>query len=75
MQFEFGEDSTSPVKVASAKDDPIDVESIADRIITAEFDSEDERDAFLQPHVQPTNISEYAGPTVVDARAGVESDD
>ena len=75
VQFEFGEDGTSPVKVASSEETPIDVEAIADRIITAEFDSDADREAFLQPHVQPTNISEYAGPTVVDTRAGVESDD
>ncbi|SEF92240.1 DNA-directed RNA polymerase, subunit A' [Halobellus limi] len=76
VQFEFGEDGTSPVKVSSSEDNPIDVENVADRILDAEFESEAEKERFLGRQEQPTNISEYAGPGLDKARnLGVESDD
>ncbi|MFD1685459.1 DNA-directed RNA polymerase subunit A' [Halobellus litoreus] len=76
VQFEFGEDGTSPVKVSSSEDNPIDVENVADRILDAEFSSEEEKERFLGRQEQPTNISEYAGPGLDKARnLGVESDD
>jgi len=76
VQFEFGEDGTSPVKVSSSEDNPIDVENVADRILDAEFTSEKEKEEFLGRKELPTNISEYAGPGLDKARnLGVESDD
>ncbi|MFB6092539.1 MAG: DNA-directed RNA polymerase subunit A' [Haloquadratum sp.] len=76
VQFEFGEDGTSPVKVSSSEENPIDVENIADRILDAEFDSEAEKERFLGRKEQPTNISEYAGPGLDKAQGlEVESDD
>jgi DNA-directed RNA polymerase subunit A' len=76
VQFEFGEDGTSPVKVSSAEDNPVDVETVADRILDAEFDSDVEKREFLGRKEQPTNISEYAGPGLDKAQSlEVESDD
>jgi DNA-directed RNA polymerase subunit A' len=76
VQFEFGEDGTSPVKVSSSEDNPVDVENVADRILDAEFDSEAEKREFLGRKEQPTNISEYAGPGLDKAQSlEVESDD
>ncbi|MGQ4556611.1 DNA-directed RNA polymerase subunit A' [Halobellus sp. GM3] len=76
VQFEFGEDGTSPVKVSSSEDNPIDVENVADRILDAEFTSEAEKERFLGRKQRPTNISEYAGPGLDKAGGvGVESDD
>jgi DNA-directed RNA polymerase subunit A' len=76
VQFEFGEDGTSPVKVSSNDDNPIDVEGIADRVIEAEFDSEVEKERFLGREEPPTNLSEYAGPGLNKAQGmEVESDD
>ncbi|WP_135827758.1 DNA-directed RNA polymerase subunit A' [Halorussus halobius] len=76
VQFEFGEDGTSPVKVAHDADTAIDVDQIADRVIESEFDSEDERLEFLGEKARPTNLSEHAEtPTVADRVTGVESDD
>jgi len=76
VQFEFGEDGTSPVKVSSSEDNPVDVENVADRILDAEFDSETEKREFLGRKEQPTNISEYAGPGLDKAQSlEVESDD
>jgi len=76
VQFEFGEDGTSPVKVSSNDDNPIDVEGIADRVIEAEFDSEAEKERFLGRKEPPTNLSEYAGPGLNKAQGmEVESDD
>ncbi|PSP54624.1 DNA-directed RNA polymerase subunit A', partial [Halobacteriales archaeon QS_1_67_19] len=69
VQFEFGEDGTSPVKVSSTEEDTIDVDQIADRIIEEEFDSEERKREFLGEKQPPTNLSEH-----VDARQ-VESDD
>ena len=76
VQFEFGEDGTSPVKVSSSEDNPVDVENVADRILDAEFGSEAEKAQFLGRKENPTNISEYAGPGLDKAQSlEVESDD
>ena len=76
VQFEFGEDGTSPVKVSSSEENPVDVENVADRILDAEFDSEVEKAQFLGRQEDPTNISEYAGPGLDKAQSlEVESDD
>ncbi|MFB6095596.1 MAG: DNA-directed RNA polymerase subunit A', partial [Halodesulfurarchaeum sp.] len=69
VQFEFGEDGTSPVEVSSAEETEIDVEQIADRILEAEFEDESEKAEFLGKKEPPTNLSEH-GPTWE-----VESDD
>jgi DNA-directed RNA polymerase subunit A' len=55
VQFEFGEDGTSPVKVSSSENPDIDVEGIADSVLSAEF--EDEGSEFLGRDTQ-TNLSE-----------------
>jgi DNA-directed RNA polymerase subunit A' len=61
VQFEFGEDGTSPVEVSSAEEDPaVDVEDIAERVLESEFDSDDELDRFLGGRAEPTNLSEHA---------------
>jgi DNA-directed RNA polymerase subunit A' len=76
VQFEFGEDGTSPVKVSSNDDNPIDVEGIADRVVEAEFDSDADKERFLGGREPPTNLSEYAGPGLNKAQGmEVESDD
>jgi DNA-directed RNA polymerase subunit A' len=76
VQFEFGEDSTSPVKVSSSEDNDIDVGHIADRILDNEFADEAEKARFLGTQEPPTNLSEYAGPGLNKAGGqGVESDD
>ncbi|XVH32995.1 DNA-directed RNA polymerase subunit A' [Haloferacaceae archaeon DSL9] len=72
VQFEFGEDGTSPVRVSSKADNAIDVGRIADRIVDAEFDSDADKEAFLGRREPPTNLSEHAEPRVY---GGVESDD
>ncbi len=72
VQFEFGEDGTSPVKVSSKADTEIDVDRIADRIIDSEFDSEAEKAAFLGSEPLPTNLSEHADERRLE---GVSSDD
>ncbi|WP_433626833.1 DNA-directed RNA polymerase subunit A' [Halomicrococcus sp. NG-SE-24] len=69
VQFEFGEDGTSPVQVSSSEENPIDVEDIADRIIEEEFDDSTRKEEFLGERTPPTNLSEHA-----DARQ-VRSDD
>jgi len=78
VQFEFGEDGTSPVKVSSSETEGIDVDRIADRVVDAEFDSPEEKERFLGRSEPPTNLSEYAGPGLDKAQGlnpGVESDD
>jgi len=60
VQFEFGEDGTSPVKVSSTSDNDIDVDRIADRVLEAEFADEAEKAAFLGREEPPTNLSEHA---------------
>jgi len=72
VQFEFGEDGTSPVKVSSSEDFEVDVEGITDRVLEAEFASDDEKEAFLSPSEPPTNLSEHTDSAVVSE---VESDD
>ncbi|MFC5277522.1 DNA-directed RNA polymerase subunit A' [Halorubrum rubrum] len=76
VQFEFGEDGTSPIKVSSGEGDGIDVDGIADRVLESEFDSDDEKERFLGERAPPTNLSEHAGPGLNKAdELGVESDD
>ena len=72
VQFEFGEDGTSPVKVSSDEDFSVDVEGITDRVLDAEFENEGEKEAFLTPSEPPTNLSEHTDSAVVSE---VESDD
>ncbi|SEO66135.1 DNA-directed RNA polymerase, subunit A' [Halorientalis persicus] len=60
VQFEFGEDGTSPVKVSSDEDNDIDVEQIADRVLDTEFASDDAKQQFLGQERSPTNLSEHA---------------
>ncbi|WP_435075080.1 DNA-directed RNA polymerase subunit A' [Halorubrum sp. HHNYT27] len=74
VQFEFGEDGTSPVKVSSGEGDGIDVDDIVDRVVDSEFKSDDEKERFLGERTPPTNLSEHAGPGLNKA-SGVESDD
>ncbi|WP_132056917.1 DNA-directed RNA polymerase subunit A' [Halorussus amylolyticus] len=69
VQFEFGEDGTSPVLVSSDDDNDIEVDQIADRVLDAEFDDEAAKGEFVGEKRPPTNLSEHA-----DARQ-VESDD
>ena len=60
VQFEFGEDGTSPVEVSSSADEPaVDVERIADTVLDSEFD-DGEKQQFLGEGYEPTNISEHA---------------
>jgi DNA-directed RNA polymerase subunit A' len=76
VQFEFGEDGTSPTKVSSGEGDGIDVDGIADRVLESEFESDDEKERFLGERAPPTNLSEHAGPGLNKADdLGVESDD
>ena len=87
VQFEFGEDGTSPVRVSSDDDADIDVESITDRVVDEEFDSEVEKREFLGIEAPTTNLSEHgeswrsAGDTEFEpdpdagAEPEVESDD
>ncbi|HET7324576.1 MAG TPA: DNA-directed RNA polymerase subunit A' [Halococcus sp.] len=60
VQFEFGEDNTSPVKVSSGTENDIDVDEIAEQVLAAEF--EDDGEAFAEP----TNLSEHADDRVRD---------
>jgi DNA-directed RNA polymerase subunit A' len=86
VQFEFGEDGTSPVQVSSKAEEPaVDVEAIADRILDEEFEDEGERAAFLDRKELETNLSEHMDswksvPAATGAGSGtgaeeVESDD
>ncbi len=59
VQFEFGEDGTSPVKVSSSDEFDIDIESITDRIVDEEFASEDAKEEFLGIQEPKTNLSEH----------------
>ncbi|ERH02678.1 MAG: DNA-directed RNA polymerase subunit A [Halonotius sp. J07HN6] len=72
VQFEFGEDGTSPTKVSSDEDFEVDVEAITDRVVDAEFGSESEKEAFLSASEAPTNLSEHADPIDLSE---VEADD
>ena len=79
VQFEFGEDGTSPVKVSSTDENDIDVDQIADRVLDAEFADATEREAFVGARESPTNLSEHTEPRTPAATGGrdqeVESDD
>ncbi len=59
VQFEFGEDGTSPVRVSSAVDHDIDIDGIADRVLDAEFDTDGELQSFMDRWQRPTNLSEH----------------
>ncbi|QCW04670.1 DNA-directed RNA polymerase subunit A' [Natrinema pallidum] len=74
VQFEFGEDGTSPVKVSSDEDNDIDVEHIADRVLDSEFESAEERQEFLGSKPRPTNLSEHADDRLAEGTE-VTSDD
>ncbi|EMA41651.1 DNA-directed RNA polymerase subunit A' [Halobiforma nitratireducens] len=75
VQFEFGEDGTSPVKVSSGEDNEIDVEHIADRVLDSEFDSEQDKQEFLGRRPRPTNLSEHADDRLSIESTEVSSDD
>jgi DNA-directed RNA polymerase subunit A' len=59
VQFEFGEDGTSPVRVSSDEENPVDVEGIADRVLDAEFDDDEQKARFLGESRPATNLSEH----------------
>ncbi|WP_178915212.1 DNA-directed RNA polymerase subunit A' [Natronomonas gomsonensis] len=75
VQFEFGEDGTSPVRVSSNEKFDIDVESIADRIVEEEFDTEQAREEFLGLQEPTTNLSEHGESWRTASGTEVESDD
>jgi len=58
VQFEFGEDGTSPVEVSSSEEHDVDVEGIADAILDEEFDAGEKRE-FLGEESPVTNLSEH----------------
>ncbi|RLM47907.1 DNA-directed RNA polymerase subunit A' [Haloarcula sp. Atlit-47R] len=61
VQFEFGEDGTSPVDVSSNQDEAaVDVEQIADSVLDEEFESEKQKESFLGTRTERTNLSEHA---------------
>jgi DNA-directed RNA polymerase subunit A' len=61
VQFEFGEDGTSPVEVSSGQEGPsVDVDDIAEKVLDQEFASEQEKQQFLGSEQRPTNLSERA---------------
>jgi len=61
VQFEFGEDGTSPVDVSSNQDEAaVDVEQIADSVLNEEFESEKQKESFLGTRTERTNLSEHA---------------
>ncbi|QRV16689.1 DNA-directed RNA polymerase subunit A' [Haloterrigena salifodinae] len=74
IQFEFGEDGTSPVKVSSGDDNDIDVPQIADRVLDTEFESEAAKNEFLSTSSELTNLSEHADNRLVEG-SEVTSDD
>ncbi|ELZ23395.1 DNA-directed RNA polymerase subunit A' [Haloterrigena salina JCM 13891] len=74
IQFEFGEDGTSPVKVSSGDDNDIDVAQIADRVLDTEFESEAAKNEFLSTSSELTNLSEHADNRLVEG-SEVTSDD
>jgi DNA-directed RNA polymerase subunit A' len=65
VQFEFGEDGTSPVQVSSADESPVDVGEITERVLDSEFDPE-ERDQFLGEQDTQTNLSEHQDSWLVE---------
>ncbi|QPV63703.1 DNA-directed RNA polymerase subunit A' [Halosimplex litoreum] len=71
VQFEFGEDGTSPVEVSSNEEGPaVDVDDIVDRVVDAEFDSEADKAKFIEREPEPTNISEHADDWWMEAAGG-----
>ena len=61
VQFEFGEDGTSPVEVSSSvEEDAVDVEAIADRVLDSEFETDAGKEQFLTGDAEVTNLSEHA---------------
>ncbi len=61
VQFEFGEDGTSPVDVSSGEEGPaVDVDQIADSVLSEEFESEKQKESFLGQKTERTNLSEHA---------------
>ncbi|MBX0305326.1 DNA-directed RNA polymerase subunit A' [Haloarcula salinisoli] len=61
VQFEFGEDGTSPVDVSSGEEGPaVDVDEIADSVLSEEFESEKQKESFLGQKTERTNLSEHA---------------
>ncbi|MDS0260807.1 DNA-directed RNA polymerase subunit A' [Haloarcula sp. S1CR25-12] len=61
VQFEFGEDGTSPVDVSSSQEEAaVDVEQIADSVLSEEFESEKQKESFLGQKTERTNLSEHA---------------
>jgi DNA-directed RNA polymerase subunit A' len=61
VQFEFGEDGTSPVEVSSSETEPaVDVDGIADRVLDNEFEDDADKQQFLGEGTEPTNLSEHA---------------
>jgi DNA-directed RNA polymerase subunit A' len=61
VQFEFGEDGTSPVDVSSSAEGPaVDVDEIAESVLNEEFESESEKESFLGQTTERTNLSEHA---------------
>ena len=75
VQFEFGEDGTSPVQVSSNDDYEIDIDSIVDRVLEEEFDSPEDREDALGIPKSPTNISEHGESWRSASGAEVGSDD
>ncbi|MFC7229501.1 DNA-directed RNA polymerase subunit A' [Salinirubellus salinus] len=75
VQFEFGEDGTSPVRVASNEEFDIDVEGITQRVLDEAFDSDVEREQFLGRKEPDTNLSEHMDSWKTAASTEVESDD
>jgi DNA-directed RNA polymerase subunit A' len=74
VQFEFGEDGTSPVEVSSSEEGPIvDVDEIADRVLEEEFESVEQRERFMGERAEPTNLSEHTDETWLE-KAGEQSD-
>ena len=69
VQFEFGEDGTSPVTVSSSADPDIDVEGITERVLDAEFDTDPELEAFMERRSRPTNLSERADVGIMSGSA------
>jgi len=73
VQFEFGEDGTSPVKVSSGEGDGIDVDDIVDRVVDSEFDSDDEGAVPRRAHAADEPLGAFwTGP---EQGLGGESDD